>query len=95
MDQDFQLGLWVVRPTLNSVSRNGDNIRLEPKAMEVLACLAHADGKVVSKDKLIAEVWADTPFVGDDVLVRCPRIPNTAPSVPKIKAARATEILFQ
>jgi TolB-like protein/DNA-binding winged helix-turn-helix (wHTH) protein/Tfp pilus assembly protein PilF len=71
VDQDFQLGLWVVRPTLNSVSRNGDNIRLEPKAMEVLACLAHADGKVVSKDKLIAEVWADTPFVGDDVLVRC------------------------
>ena len=71
MDQDFQLGPWVVRPTLNSVSRNGDNIRLEPKVMEVLACLAQADGKVVSKDKLIADVWADTPFVGDDVLVRC------------------------
>jgi TolB-like protein/DNA-binding winged helix-turn-helix (wHTH) protein len=60
-----------VRPTLNSVSRNGDNTRIEPKAMEVLACLAQADGSVVSKDKLIADVWADTPFVGDDVLVRC------------------------
>lgn len=71
MDQDFKLGPWVVRPTLNSVSRNGDNTRLEPKAIEVLACLAQADGGVVSKDKLIADVWADTPFVGDDVLVRC------------------------
>jgi TolB-like protein/DNA-binding winged helix-turn-helix (wHTH) protein len=71
MDQDFKLGPWVARPTLNSLSRNGDNIRLEPKAMEVLVCLAQADGGVVSKDKLIAEVWADTPFVGDDVLVRC------------------------
>ena len=71
MDQDFKLGPWVARPTLNSVSRDGDNIRLEPKAMEVLACLAQADGGVVSKDKLIADVWADTPFVGDDVLVRC------------------------
>jgi TolB-like protein/DNA-binding winged helix-turn-helix (wHTH) protein len=71
MDQDFKLGPWVVRPTLNSVARNGDSIRLEPKAMEVLICLARHDGGVVSKDKLIADVWTGTPFVGDDVLVRC------------------------
>jgi DNA-binding winged helix-turn-helix (wHTH) protein len=71
VNQDFNLGPWVVRPTLNSVSRNGHSIRLEPKAMEVLVCLARHDGSVVSKDKLIADVWSDTPFVGDDVLVRC------------------------
>lgn len=70
MNQDFRLGPWVVRPTLNSVSQNGNAIRVEPKAMEVLVCLADADGVVVSKDKLIADVWSDTPFVGDDVLTR-------------------------
>ena len=64
------MGPWVVRPTLNSVSRNGNGIRIEPKAMEVLVCLAEAGGDVVSKDKLIADVWSDTPFVGDDVLTR-------------------------
>ena len=39
--------------------------------MEVLVCLAQHGGSVVSKDRLIADVWADTPFVGDDVLIRC------------------------
>ena len=71
MDQEFKLGPWVVRPTLNSLSRNGDNIRVEPKAMEVLVCLVRHGGNVVSKDRLISDVWVDTPFVGDDVIVRC------------------------
>ena len=70
MEQDFRLGPWLVRPTLNSVSRNDHSIRIEPKAMEVLVCLAEAGGSVVSKEKLIAAVWSDTPFVGDDVLTR-------------------------
>jgi TolB-like protein/DNA-binding winged helix-turn-helix (wHTH) protein len=68
VDQDFKLGPWVVRPTLNSVSLNGHSVRLEPKAMAVLVCLAQAGGNVVSKENLIAHVW-DT-FVGDDVLTR-------------------------
>ena len=38
--------------------------------MAVLVCLAQAVGNVVSKEKLIADVWSDTPFVGDDVLTR-------------------------
>jgi len=71
VDQEFKLGPWVVRPTLNSLSRNGDNIRVEPKAMEVLVCLVRHGGNVVSKDRLISDVWVDTPFVGDDVIVRC------------------------
>ena len=62
--------------------------------MEVLVCLARHGGSVVSKDKLIAEVWADTPFVGDDALVRCiselrrvfsddPRAPRVIETIPK------------
>ena len=93
MNQDFQLGLWLVHPSLNSISRNGNNLRLEPKAMEVLVCLAEHGGSVVSKEKLIAEVWADT-FVGDDALIRCisglrraleddPKFPRIIETIPK------------
>jgi DNA-binding winged helix-turn-helix (wHTH) protein len=68
MQQDFQLGPWLVQPSLNSISRNGSHLRLEPKAMEVLVCPARRRG-VVSKEKLIGEVWSDT-FVGDATPVR-------------------------
>ena len=67
-EKDFQLGQWVVTPKLNSVSRNGHSVRLEPKVMQVLLCLAEA-GDVVSKEKLMASVWPGT-FVTDDVLTR-------------------------
>lgn len=70
MEGDFRLGPWIVRPSLNSISRNGTNLHLEPKAMEVLVCLAQHGDSVVSKEKLIGEAWGDT-FVGDDALTRC------------------------
>src|SRR5262249_41183815 len=42
-------------------------VRLEPKAMEVLVCLAQHPGETLSKEALISKVWQDT-FVTDDVL---------------------------
>lgn len=68
MGSDFQLGAWLVEPSLNSLSLNGKTVHLEPKVMQVLLCLAES-GEVVSKDKLMRTVWADT-FVTDDVLTR-------------------------
>jgi DNA-binding winged helix-turn-helix (wHTH) protein/Flp pilus assembly protein TadD len=93
MDLDFRLGPWVVRPSLNSVALNGKAARVEPKAMEVLLCLAKHAGDVVSKEQLIGMVWADT-FVGDDALTRCiselrkafdddPRAPRIIETIPK------------
>ena len=93
VDQEFRLGPWMVRPSQNSVSRNGHNNRLEPKAMEVLVCLANQDGNVVSKEKLMEEVWAET-FVTDDALIRCisdlrraleddPKVPRLIQTIPK------------
>src|SRR5262249_41405267 len=43
---------------------------LEPKAMQVLVYLAKHSDEVVSKERLIREIWPDT-FVTDDVLTRC------------------------
>ena len=58
-----------VEPSLNSVIGPGGAIRLEPKVMQVLVCLATHTGQVVSKERLMHTVWPDT-FVGDDVLTR-------------------------
>jgi DNA-binding winged helix-turn-helix (wHTH) protein/TolB-like protein len=69
MHGDFRLGQWLVCPKLNTVQADGPAIRLEPKLMQVLVCLAARPGEVVSKEELMRTVWADT-FVTDDVLTR-------------------------
>jgi DNA-binding winged helix-turn-helix (wHTH) protein/TolB-like protein/tetratricopeptide (TPR) repeat protein len=67
---DFRIGEWLVQPQLNQISGRGKAVRVEPKAMQVLVCLAEHSDQVVSKEKLMHAVWADT-FVTDDVLTRC------------------------
>ena len=69
MNNDFRVGPWLVRPSLNTISQNGTSNRVEPKMMEVLVCLAEHTGEVVPKEKLLQAVWPDT-FVSDDVLKR-------------------------
>src|SRR5262245_49756147 len=63
----FQVGDWVVEPMLNQARHGSEFVRLEPKVMEVLLCLAERPGEVVRKDELIQQVWPDT-FVSDQVL---------------------------
>jgi DNA-binding winged helix-turn-helix (wHTH) protein/tetratricopeptide (TPR) repeat protein len=70
MEAAFHVGPWLVEPSLNSISRDGITLHLEPKVMEVLVCLAEHAGQPLSKEQLIQFVWADT-FVTDDVLKRC------------------------
>src|SRR6266849_2675649 len=93
MEQDFRLGSWVVRPSLNSIALDGAITRLEPKVMEVLVCLVEHAGGVVSKEQLIGAVWPDT-FVSDDALTRCiselrkaldddPKAPRMIETIPK------------
>jgi adenylate cyclase len=67
VEGDFQVGLWLVEPSLNAVSHNGQSIHLTPNVMGVLVCLAENAGQSVSKEDLLQTVWPDT-FVGDDVL---------------------------
>jgi Tol biopolymer transport system component/DNA-binding winged helix-turn-helix (wHTH) protein len=66
----FRVGkLHHVEPALNSVSGPAGALRLEPKVMQVLVCLAQHAPNVVAKEQLIRTVWSDT-FVTDDVLTR-------------------------
>jgi DNA-binding winged helix-turn-helix (wHTH) protein len=56
-----------VEPTLNRISKDGRCEHLEPKAVEVLVCLAERSGEVVSRRELIDRVWA-TEFISDNTL---------------------------
>ena len=69
---DFLVGDWRARPSLNRLERDGEAIRLEPKVMLVLECLAEKPGEVITRDELVARVWPDV-FVSDDVLHRAIR----------------------
>jgi Tol biopolymer transport system component/DNA-binding winged helix-turn-helix (wHTH) protein len=68
----MQVGEWTVHPSLNRLSRGGEDVRVEPKVMQVLEALAETPGQVVTRDSLVARVWPDV-FVSDDVLHRALR----------------------
>src|SRR5499425_2329684 len=65
-----KVGSWIVDPSLNSMSCEGRTVRLEPKVMEVLLCLAQHPGETLSKEQLFQAVWPNI-IVTDDVLKRC------------------------
>jgi DNA-binding winged helix-turn-helix (wHTH) protein len=67
VDGAFRLGDWLVEPRLNTLASGDRDVRVEPKVMAVLVCLADRAGDVVAKEELLRAVWPDT-FVTDDVL---------------------------
>jgi TolB-like protein/DNA-binding winged helix-turn-helix (wHTH) protein/Flp pilus assembly protein TadD len=61
----FRLGQWRVDPALDEISRDGQTVKLEPRTMRVLVCLAERPGEVVSVNQLLDVVWKDlvvTPY---------------------------------
>ena len=65
----LQVGDWTVDRDLNQLSAPGAAVKLEPKAMAVLLCLANQAGRVVSREVLLAQVWPGV-VVGDDSLTQ-------------------------
>ena len=66
----FRVGDWLAEPMANRLTRGDDVRRLEPKVMEVLACMAERPGETITKEEFMDDVWAGT-VVTDDVLARC------------------------
>ena len=58
-DTAFRLGQWRIDPALNEISRDGTTVRLEPRTMRVLVCLAEHAGNVVNVNQLLDTVWKD------------------------------------
>jgi DNA-binding winged helix-turn-helix (wHTH) protein/Tfp pilus assembly protein PilF len=53
----FEVGDWCVTPALNSLERAGHSVRIETRAMDVLAHLAAHSGETISVDELLATIW--------------------------------------
>lgn len=63
----WQIGEWRVEPAVNGIGRDGETVRIEPKAMELLVFLADRAGQVVSREELLSALWPGV-VVGDDAL---------------------------
>ncbi len=62
-DPQIRFGTIVVDPTSRTVSREGRPVQLSPKAFDLLMALATRDGKVVTRQELLREVWGYGAFV--------------------------------
>lgn len=91
--RDLRVGEWRVRPAEGLLERNGEAVRLRPRAMDVLTLLATRPGHAVSKEEIFAEVWAGNA-VEDGALAHCiseirtalgdtPRRPRYVETIPK------------
>lgn len=70
LEREFLVGDYLVRPRRGCIERDGRVIRVKPKAMAVLQCLAQAGGEVVARDELFDAVWGQA-VVSDAVLTQC------------------------
>ncbi len=52
------VGDWLVNPSLDTITRNGETHKLEPRTMRLLLCLADSAGAVVSIERLLNDVWS-------------------------------------
>ena len=63
----FVLGGWRVDPALGTLSRDGEETRLEPRLMDLLLLFAASSGRVIAKDEIASAVWGGRA-IGDDTL---------------------------
>ncbi|MBV1908978.1 MAG: winged helix-turn-helix domain-containing protein [Kangiellaceae bacterium] len=55
--ENFVIGDWLVKPAGNLLINKDMECRVEPKIMALLVFLANADGKVLSRDQLLDNIW--------------------------------------
>ena len=68
LQSGFELGPWTVIPERGRIRQGDLKEHLEPMVMDVLMVLARQQGKVVTRDQLVHEVWNDR-FVADEAIV--------------------------
>ncbi len=72
-----------VDPALDEICRAGHTIKLEPKAMQLLMCLAERAGEVVSVEELLDLVWKDVVVSSDSVYAAVAALRRTLGDDPK------------
>jgi transcriptional activator of cad operon len=63
----LRIGAWSVNPVSGQISREGETVRLEVRAMRLLLCLAERPGEIVSIDDLLDQVWSGVIVTPDSV----------------------------
>ena len=72
-----------VDPALDEICKDGQTIKLEPKAMQLLMCLAERPGEVVSVEQLLDRVWKDVVVTQDSVYAAVAALRRTLGDDPK------------
>ena len=57
--KSFEVGEWTVHPSLNRLSKNGDDVRVEPKVMQVLEALAENEDGAITLVEIVERELAD------------------------------------
>ncbi len=70
LNEPFGIGALVVDPLGNSITHDNENIRVEPKLIEVLSVLAAHAGDVVTRDDILNAVWPNAVATSDESLTR-------------------------
>jgi TolB-like protein len=79
----LRIGDLRVDPTLDEICKDGRTIKLEPKAMQLLTCLAERAGQVVSVDELLDRVWKEVVVSQDSVYAAVAALRRTLGDDPK------------
>ena len=56
----YEFGPFLLDPTERILSCDGTIVSLTPKAFETLLCLVRNQGRVLTKDELLKQIWPDT-----------------------------------
>ena len=64
-DEGLRIGAWRLLPSLNLLRRGGEEVRLEPRHVDLLVYLARRPGEVVSAEQILDDVWRGQ-VVGDN-----------------------------
>src|SRR5271170_2827509 len=72
-----------VDPALDEICKDGQTIKLEPKAMQMLMCLAERAGEVLSVEELLDRVWKDVVVSQDSVYAAVAALRRTLGDDPK------------
>jgi len=63
----LRIGAVRADPALDEICKDGTTIKLEPRTMRLLVCLAEHAGEVVSVEQLLDQVWKDVVVSPDSV----------------------------
>lgn len=70
LEVGFRVGEYLVEPQLQRISKADAAMRVEPKVMETLVCMAEHPRQTVTKQQFSEAVWRGT-IVTDDAILRC------------------------